>query len=216
MARPVLPEILREDIKALLKKGYTQDAVFGFVKDSAGSFVNSDGQLKKCIARLEAVVSSHIPKKRIDFPIAPTSKEFNKKTFADVINPLNKKTPLKEIEKIGIKVARHILRTREGFRRIKPSPTHAGTPFDLFGFKDKKSYIIELKASLHSFNYPGEIQKQRMQELLKNINKLHVALIQIKLKDGEYRIFYDNQMDLLFYGSKMPLGEIEKWIKKRM
>ncbi len=29
----------------------------------------------------------------------------------------------------------------------------------------------------------------------------------------EYRIFYDDQMDLLFYGSKMPLAPIEAWIR---
>jgi hypothetical protein len=216
MAKTVLPEILREEIKRLLVKGYTQDAVFRFMKSPAGNFVKSDKQLERCIARLEMVVASDIPRTRIDYPVTPQSKEFNKKAFADIINPINKRTPLKTMEKVGVKVARNILRTKEGFKGVKSGPTHAGTPFDLFGFKGKKPYIVELKASLHSFNYPGEIQKQRMQELLKNINRLHVALIQIKLKDGEYRIFYDNQMDLLFYGAKMALGKIEKWIRERV
>ena len=54
------------------------------------------------------------------------------------------------------------------------------------------------------------------ENLLKNIKGLRVSLIQVKLKEAEYRIFYDNQMDLLFYGSKMPLGPIEKWIKDRL
>ncbi len=146
----------------------------------------------------------------------PSLKEFNKKIFSDAIKSLNKRTPLKDIEKIGNQVAKHILRTREGFKKVKPGPTYAGTQFDLFGFNGKKPYMIELKAGLHSFAYPKETQKQRMQELLKNIQKLHVALIQIKLKEGKYRIFYDNQMDLLFHSSKMPLGSIEKWIKDRI
>ena len=147
MAKPILPEILREEIKGLLKKGYTQEAVFGFVKDSAGSFVNSDKQLKRCISHIETVVSSSIPIKRINYPIPPQSKGFNKKNFADDINSLNKRTPLKEIEKVGIKVARDILRTKEGFKGVKTGPTHAGTPFDLFGFKDNKagrSSVIQL------------------------------------------------------------------------
>jgi len=37
MAKPVLPEIFREEIKSLLKKGYTQDAVFKFVEKSTES-----------------------------------------------------------------------------------------------------------------------------------------------------------------------------------
>ena len=55
-----------------------------------------------------------------------------------------------------------------------------------------------------------------MQELLKNINGLHVAHIQLKLKENEYRIFYDDQMDLLFYGSKMSLGPIEDWVRNEL
>ncbi|MCP8322590.1 MAG: hypothetical protein L6N96_00215 [Candidatus Methylarchaceae archaeon HK02M2] len=51
---------------------------------------------------------------------------------------------------------------------------------------------------------------------LKNVKGLHVALLQLKLKKSEYRIFYDDQMDLLFYGSKMPLAPIEDWIRKRL
>jgi len=41
MAKTVLPEILREDIKELLRKGYAQEAVFKFVEKSAESFVKS-------------------------------------------------------------------------------------------------------------------------------------------------------------------------------
>ena len=216
MANPVLPEILRDDIKELLKKGYTQDAVFMFVKAGTDPYVKSDEQLKRCIARLEHAAESSIPEKRIDYPITPKAREFNKEKFAEIINPVNKNTPLKKIEKVGIKIAKHILRTKEGFKKVEEGPSHAGTPFDLFGYKDNKPYLIELKASLRSFNYTGEIQKQRMRELLGEINELHIALIQIKLKEGEYRIFYDNQMDILFNAKRMPLGEIEKWIKERI
>ena len=75
---------------------------------------------------------------------------------------------------------------------------------------------MELKCSLNHFQYPGEIQKKRMKELLNNIKGVHVALLQLKLKKSEYRIFYDDQMDLLFYGSKMPLAPIEDWIRERL
>jgi hypothetical protein len=53
-----------------------------------------------------------------------------------------------------------------------------------------------------------------MKELLKNIKGFHVALLQLKLKNAEHRIFYDDKMDLLFYGSIIPLAPIEAWIRE--
>jgi hypothetical protein len=109
-----------------------------------------------------------------------------------------------------------ILKKYEDFRKVERGPDFAGTPFDLFGYKRSEPYIIELKCSLNNLQYPGEIQKKRMKELLKNIHGLHVALLQLNLKKSEYRMFYDDQMDLLFYGSKMPLAPIEDWIRGRL
>ena len=215
MAKPILPEVIREDIKQLLKKGYTRDAVFEFIEDETANYVKSGKQLERCIVGIERIVPE-IPERRIKCPEPPKSKEFDPILYKREIDNLKKGIPLKKIEKIGVKVAKYILKNYEKLKRIKDGPEFAGTPFDLFGFRDKNPYIIELKASLHSFNYPGEIQKIRIQELLKNIKGLRVALIQIKLKEAEYRIFYDNQMDLLFYCSKMPLGPIEQWIKDRI
>ena len=215
MGKPILPETIREDIKDLFRKGYTSDSVFQFERDEAQPYVNSTVQLKRCIMRIEQVVPD-IPDGRIEFPVAPKSKQFDPKPYLKTIAGVTKNTPLKEIERIGALVAKGILMKYEGFKDIKAGPDFAGTPFDLFGVKKKEPFLIELKASLNSFNYPGEIQKQRMQELLKRIKGLHVALIQLKLKRAEYRVFYDNQMDLLFYGSKMPLGPIEDWIRERI
>jgi hypothetical protein len=213
MSKPILPETIREDIIELFRKGYTRDSVFQLKRAEAEPYVNSDAQLKRCIIRIEQVAQD-LPNRRIDFPAVPKSKPFDPKPYLKTIAGVTTKTPLKEIEKIGAMVAKGILMKYEGFTDIKAGPDFAGTPFDLFGFKNKEPFIIELKASLNSFNYPGEIQKQRMQELLKRIKGLHVALIQLKLKRAEYRVFYDNQMDLLFYGSKMPLGPIEDWIRE--
>jgi hypothetical protein len=213
MGRSILPETIREEIIDLFRKGYTRDSVFQFERDEAQPYVNSDVQLKRCIGRIEQVVPD-TPDVRIVFPVAPKSKPFDPKPYLKTIAGVTKNTPLKEIERVGALVAKNILMKYEGFKDIKDVPDFAGTPFDLFGFKKKEPFIIELKASLNSFNYPGEIQKQRMQNLLKRIEGLHVALIQLKFKRAEYRVFYDNQMDLLFYGSKMPLGPIENWIRE--
>jgi len=215
MGKPILPEVLREEIKELLEKGYTREAVSKFVENEAKIYVKTGEQLERCIISIERIVPE-IPKKRIDYPESPKTKEFDPKLFSNTIKSLHRRTPFNEIEEKGVGIAIDIIKKYEGFKKIENGPKDPGTPFDLFGFKNKQPFIIEMKCSLNNFNYPGEIQKNRMQELLRNIKGLHVALIQLKLKKAQYRIFYDNQMDLLFYGSKMPLGPIEEWIRKRL
>ena len=213
MGKPILPESIREDIKILLMKGYSKEAVAKFVGKESQSYISSEKQLERCIVSIERIFPD-IPKVRNDFPVVPRPKEFDPVPYSNILAGITKRTPLKEIEDRGARIAKKILKKYEKFENISNGPSYAGTPFDLFGFKNKKPYIIELKASLSTFNYPGEIQKKRMQDLLRRIKGLHVALIQIKLKEKpEYKIFYDNQMDLLFYGSKMPLGPIENWIR---
>ena len=89
-------------------------------------------------------------------------------------------------------------------------------PFDFFAFKDKKPFMVEFKSSLSSFNAPGETQKRRLQELLKRIKKLNVALLQVKLQLGEYRIFYNDEMNLFFDGEKVCLNPVVKWIETKL
>ncbi len=67
MAKSVLPEIFREEIKSLLKKGYTQDAVFKFVEKSTESFVNSAGQLKNALHSLNPLSLLTSPKIELIF-----------------------------------------------------------------------------------------------------------------------------------------------------
>lgn len=215
MAKPILPETIRTHIKKLAMKGYTDDAILLFVRPEANKHVDTDEQLIKCISQIVWRVTGR-PKKQIDYPPVPKPQSFDASPFKKVIPGLKKNTPKKKLEEEGAKIAEHILRKNERFSDIQKGPTFPGTPFDLFGKKGGKPYIIEMKCSLTGFNYPGEIQKQRMQELLETIKGLHVALIQLKLKQAQYRIFYDKQMDLLFYGSKMPLAPIEEWIRKNL
>ena len=73
-----------------------------------------------------------------------------------------------------------------------------------------------MKASLKSFNAPGETQKWRMRELLRRIEYLNIALVQLKLRKAQYRIFYDQDMEILFNGNKAPLEPIEAWIRERL
>jgi hypothetical protein len=53
------------------------------------------------------------------------------------------------------------------------------------------------------------------QDLLDIIRNLRVALLQVKLNKASYRIFYDDEMNLLFYGPKAPIEPIEKWIREQ-
>jgi hypothetical protein len=169
----------------------------------------------RCIVSIERTVPE-ILKKTKTYPIPPEPKDFDPKPYSKTLTKLNKRTPNKILEEQGTKIAVDVLKKYEDFKKVERGPGFAGTPFDLFGYKRSKPNIIELKCSLNHFQYPGEIQKKRMKELLKNIKGLHVALLQLKLKNAEYRIFYDDHMDLLFYGSKMPLAPIEDWIRERL
>ncbi|MDM8539218.1 hypothetical protein QUF70_20885, partial [Desulfobacterales bacterium HSG17] len=79
-----------------------------------------------------------------------------------------------------------------------------------------KPYMIEFKGSLNNFNAPGETQKKRLKELLERIEELHIALIQIKLNKSEYRIFYNDEMNLFFDGKQMPLEPVEEWLRHQI
>ena len=70
MAKPILPEALRENIKELFGKGYTQDAVFRFVKGAAQKYVESGKQLNRCLVQIRSKVPV-IPKKQIAYSIPP-------------------------------------------------------------------------------------------------------------------------------------------------
>jgi len=55
-----------------------------------------------------------------------------------------------------------------------------------------------------------------MRELLRRIDYLNIALLQLKLNKGQYRIFYDKEMEILFNGTKAPFEPIEAWIRERL
>ena len=213
MAKPILPEKIRRKIRDLFKEGYSKDDVFRFIKHEVGHYVESDKQLWKCISSIKSrVVSKH----EKTSPVPPKAKEFDSDPFKDILAGLRINIPKKKLEKIGTMIATDILKTYEGFKKVEEGPDFQGTPFDLFGFKKGIPYIIELKCSMNNFQYPGETQKKRMQELLVRIDDLGVVLLQLKLRKSQYRIFYDDELNLLFYGRKAPLEPIEDWIRKRM
>lgn len=146
----------------------------------------------------------------------PRPKRFDDYKYRAIIDQLHERMPGKELEGHCTIIVEDILINYEGFEWIEKGPEFRGTPFDFFGLKNGAPYIIEMKASLKSFNAPGETQKWRMRELLRRIEYLNIALVQLKLRKAQYRIFYDQDMEILFNGNKAPLEPIEAWIRERL
>ena len=91
-----------------------------------------------------------------------------------------------------------------------------GTPFDFFAFREGKPYIIELKSSVRRYNLPGRTQRLRMESVLRRVPGLHVALLQIKLAECEYRLLLDREVWRLFRWEDAPLQPILEWLRERI
>ena len=146
----------------------------------------------------------------------PIAKQFDTKGYAKTIEKLDKNMSELEFERLSEIVVPDILEKYENFTGVIKGPDFKGTPFDFFGFKQGEPYIIEFKGSLNYFNTPGETQKRRLQEILTQIEGLHIVLLQVKLKKSQYRIFYDKELDLLFKGKRASLESIIEWIRKQI
>ena len=146
----------------------------------------------------------------------PAPKDFNANKHQAVIADLSETMKELDFEKACETIAEDILLNYEGFDTIEPGPKLKGRPFDFFGFKNSKPYIIEMKGSLKSFNAPGYVQKRRMQEILKQVRGLNILLLQIKLRAGKYRVFYNDEMDILFQGRQVPLAPIVEWLNEHI
>ena len=146
----------------------------------------------------------------------PTIKQFDTSVYSEMIDKLDKNMSEIEFEKLSEVVVPDILEKYENFNGVIKGPGYRGTPFDFFGFKDGNPYLIEYKGSLSNFNTPGETQKRRLQEILSQIEGLHIVLLQVKLLEGKYRIFCDEEMELLFKGKPAPIDSIVKWIISKL
>ncbi|MCK4674150.1 hypothetical protein KAT67_09245 [candidate division WOR-3 bacterium] len=144
--------------------------------------------------------------------------KFNKNKYKNIIAKAKRVRQTQKFEELCYPVAKDILKNYEGFEKIMKGPSFPGTPFDLFGFKKGLPYIIELKGSQSRFNMPGEVQKLRMQKVQQSIKGLKIALLQIKLDTGEYRIFYDKDLEKLLQKKRRdaPIKSVVDWIKKRL
>jgi hypothetical protein len=57
MAKTKLPKKLRDEIRELFRKGYSDDRIYGMVIDKAKNDVSSHEELAKCISSLEGKVT---------------------------------------------------------------------------------------------------------------------------------------------------------------
>ncbi len=147
----------------------------------------------------------------------PLPKEFDSSKFQDELEKLNKNMKGLEIEHRTEFLVPHILKKYEGFEKIEKGP-FKGAPFDFLGFKNNIPYIIEYKGSLNNFsNTPGEKQKIRLQEVLKQFDELEIVLLQINIKKSQYRIFYTEQVkEFFFKGTEIPLEPVISWLRDRV
>ena len=220
MSKPILPKELRRKIMDVFQEGHSTVEIFDSVFDEAQGYIKSEAQLSRCISaitrRRQKGIGESAEQKASTIPKV---KYFEISKFSHIISKLTDTMKGKEFESHCHDVVVDILTENEGFEVItdaNEAQDFTNPPFDFLGFKEAEPYMIEFKGSLKQFNSPGETQKRRLKELLNRIEGLNVALLQVNLASGEYRTFYNDQMDLFFDGKKMPIKPIEEWIKSRI
>jgi hypothetical protein len=55
-----------------------------------------------------------------------------------------------------------------------------------------------------------------MKEVIAHVDGLNIALLQIIINTGEYRIFYNDEMNLFFDGKKISVKPVVDWIKSKL
>lgn len=149
----------------------------------------------------------------------PPIKPFDAQKYTHIITSLREEMIPLDFEQACEKIVVDILENYEGFSDIENANNVAGfhnPPFDFFGCKEGQPYMIEFKGSLKYFHGPGETKKRRLKEIQEELGEINMALIQVKMQPGEYRIFYDEEMDLFFNGKKMPVEPVVQWLRGRI
>ncbi len=222
MSKPILPDILSNKIEAMICDGISTIEIYDQVIDEVAIHVESEEQVIRCISSIRGKASlknkniKTYPEKKLTIP---ARKNFDTKPHTYNIKQLNTVMPEKKFESLCEPVVIDILQNYEGFKLVESANNVSGfhNPlFDFFAFKGKTPYIIEFKGSLNSFNSPGEMQKRRIKELMSHIDGLKLALIQLRINTGEYRIFYNNEINLFFDGRKVSIAPVIEWIEGKL
>jgi hypothetical protein len=221
MSKPILPDNLRNRIRELSDQGRSTIEIFDSVIDESAEYVDSHEQLTRCISAIIRKRSSGSQIENSDYTDThiPEIRHFDSRKYSHIIESLTEHMNRKEFEDSCEEIVKDILENNEHFTEIENANNALGftnPPFDFFGLKDGWPYVIEFKGSLSNFNSPGEAQKRRLRELLERVDELNIALLQVKLRTSEYRIFYNDDMNLFFDGKQMPLEPVEQWLRVRI
>ncbi len=146
----------------------------------------------------------------------PTPKFFDHSKFNHIIENITDAMSDTELEAACEEIIFDILKNYENYEIIKKVPDYWGRPFGFLGFKTGSPFIIEFKGALDTFIFPGESQKLRLKDILSRVDGLNIALLQIKLNTGQYRLFYDKDLETLFRCRRAPVEPLVDWIQKKI
>jgi hypothetical protein len=222
MPKPILPESLREKITNLFEQGFSSVEIYDAVIEESKPYVESHEQLMRCLSSVKGKVTLKIKTKKtiqVKRFNVPKPKKFDVSHHQSTVRQLSSNMVKKEFENLCEDIVIDILENYEGFKNTEnanKAPNFHNPPFDFFAFKGSKPFVIEFKGSLNNYHPPGETQKRRLKELLERIRGLNIALLQLKLNTAEYRIFYNDDMNLFFDGKKVSINPVVKWIETKL
>lgn len=222
MSRNVLPKPIREKVAALSREGLSTVEIFDLILNEAEGHVDSHQQLSRCITAIVSKGSDRLPKQDKTATrrhVVPTPKSFDTSPYRELIGQLSTTMQEKAFENACEPIVSDILENYEGFECLVDANRASGVhnpPFDYMAVKHGVPYLIEFKGSLNSFNAPGETQKRRMKELVSMVQDLKLALLQVRLGTGEYRIFYDDELNLFFDGQGLSLEPVINWVSEQL
>jgi hypothetical protein len=222
MPKPILPESLREKIVNFFEQGFSSVEIYDAVIEESKPYVESHEQLMRCLSSLKGKAAlkrkggKTIQVKRFD---VPKPKKFDISKHQAIVKKLRPDMIGTDFENQCEGIVIDILENYEGFKNTEnanKAPHFHNPPFDFFAFKGSKPFVIEFKGSLDNYHPPGETQKRRLKELLRRIERLNIALLQVKLNAAEYRIFYNDAMNLFFDGKRVSINPVVQWIRTKL
>jgi hypothetical protein len=222
MSKPILPDHLTEKISTMINAGLSTIDIYDEIIEEASPHEESEDQVTGCISSIRSKATlknkniKNYPEKKLTIP---AGKNFDTNPHSDNIKQLNTVMSENKFKSLCDPVVMDILQNYEQFKLVESANNVSGfhnPPFDFIAFKGKTPYLIAFKGSLNSFNSPGETQKRRLKELMSHFEGLKLALIQVRINTGEYRIFYNNEINLFFDGRKISIAPVVHWIDGKL
>lgn len=222
MPNHILPDDITEQISLMISSGMSTIDIYDRIFDQSALVSESEELVLKLISSIKSKITFNnknikpFPERKL---VIPSIKKFDTDPHSDIINRLNRVITEKRFESLCKPIVLDILQNNEGFTKAESAENIPGfdkPPFDYLAFKGKTPYLIECKVALNSFNSPGETDKRRIKELMSQIDGLKMAIIQVRVNTGEYRIFFNNETDLFFDRRKVSVAPVIEWIESKM